>query len=130
MFLYRHSLEITLKHIYVRWCGTMPNSKNNHDLITVWDKILNKFKMLDLGIIDNKCSKQIRDLLIEVNKYEDRYDYFRFLMDKDGKLYSKKQHQYIDYSNLKAYMSNLYEILYGVYCEVDEYLSGDRPAIY
>ena len=34
MFLYRHSLEISLKHIYQRCYGKLP--KGGHDLLTLW----------------------------------------------------------------------------------------------
>ena len=34
MFLYRHSLEISLKHIYQRCYGELP--EGGHDLLTLW----------------------------------------------------------------------------------------------
>ena len=49
MFLYRHSLEISLKHIYQRCYGELP--EGGHDLLTLWftvkrdviDKFFNSF---------------------------------------------------------------------------------------
>ncbi|WP_083258703.1 hypothetical protein [Cellulosilyticum sp. I15G10I2] len=36
-FLYRHSIEATLKDIYLRYCGKI--LKGNHDLVTLWDNL-------------------------------------------------------------------------------------------
>jgi len=130
VFLYRHSLEITLKQIYLRWYGKIPDNKNNHDLIVIWDKIHKEIIIKELGIKDNEISEQIRKFLIEINKYDNKSDYFRYLMDKDGKLYFNKKQNHIDYPNLKENMQKLYDDLDGLYSEIDDFLSGDIGEIY
>lgn len=37
LFSYRHSLEISLKHIYMRARGAMP--KGGHNLLILWDNV-------------------------------------------------------------------------------------------
>ncbi|MEG0513943.1 MAG: hypothetical protein RR653_14655, partial [Clostridia bacterium] len=37
LFSYRHSLEISLKHIYYRYLGSLP--KGGHNLLALWDKV-------------------------------------------------------------------------------------------
>jgi len=39
LFSYRHSIEISLKHIYQRARGKMPEGE--HNLLTLWDKVKN-----------------------------------------------------------------------------------------
>lgn len=37
LFSYRHSIEISLKHIYLRATGNLP--KGGHDLLTLWNTV-------------------------------------------------------------------------------------------
>lgn len=51
LFSYRHSLEISLKHIYLRCRGNLPSG--GHNLLTLWDEV--KKEVID-GFINNKSA--------------------------------------------------------------------------
>lgn len=51
LFSYRHSLEISLKHIYLRCRGNLPGG--GHNLLTLWDEV--KKEVID-GFINNKSA--------------------------------------------------------------------------
>ncbi len=51
LFSYRHSLEISLKHIYLRFRGNLPSG--GHNLLTLWDEV--KKEVID-GFINNKSA--------------------------------------------------------------------------
>ena len=51
LFSYRHCLEISLKHIYLRCFGKLP--KGGHNLLTLWDEV--KREVID-DFINNKSA--------------------------------------------------------------------------
>lgn len=151
LFLYRHSIELTLKHIYQRCFGQIPNCK--HDLLGLWDLIRS-------DVIDNLiCSKQyietvksyktnfinysveginfnqIRLLIIElqeanqhqneIKKNNRQADYnaevWRYLISND-ELFFTSSHS-IDYVNLQESIHYIYDVLDFIYSIVDDYLS-------
>lgn len=56
MFSYRHSVEITLKHIYMRARGTIP--KKIHNLLALWDCV--KEEIIDDMICSDKFIDQVK----------------------------------------------------------------------
>lgn len=62
LFSYRHCLEISLKHIYMRAWGKVPSG--GHNLLTLWDII--KTEIIDKMI----CSKEFVE---EVKEYKEHF---------------------------------------------------------
>ena len=56
MFLYRHSLEISLKHIYQRCYGELP--EGGHDLLTLWSTV--KRKVIDKFITSEEFVESVK----------------------------------------------------------------------
>jgi hypothetical protein len=139
IFCYRHALEISLKHIYYRFYGKLPNG--NHDLIMLFDsvkeQVINIFNSHDF-IEDVKKYKKaffkystdgidfndIRRLICELQGADNKADIWRYLMNKEGQLYFTDS-KFVDYRNLKVVFGELYEVFDFIYFIVSEYLSGD-----
>ena len=139
LFCYRHSLEISLKQIYFRFYGKLPDG--NHDLIMLFDKVKQqvidvfnstqfledvkqyKKKFIKFSTADiNFC--EIRQLICELQGADNKADVWRYLMDKKGELYFTDS-VFVDYGNLKSIIDELYEIFDFIYDIVSEYLSSD-----
>ncbi len=139
VFSYRHCIEISLKHIYVRCFGELPSG--GHDLLILWDKI--KTDVID-GFINSKDSisnikeykrnfvewklddidlGEIRSLIKELQGIDSKADVWRYLMSKDTELYFTEW-KFVDYTILKETINYLYDVLEYVYFIVDEYLSS------
>lgn len=138
IFLYRHSIELSLKNIYHRFYGQIPDGR--HDLLVLWDNIYKKVlvKLEDQSFLEmvkkykttfvkfnfNGISmNEIRLMIKEINDIDLQADKFRYLMDKDAELYFINS-KFIDYPNLKESMNYLYEVLDYINFVVDEYLSS------
>lgn len=153
LFSYRHCLEISLKHIYMRAWGKVP--AGGHNLLTLWDaikvEIIDKmicseefieqvkvykghFIKYDLdGIECNKIRLMIKELQeanqrdIEIDPAKKQADQnaevWRYLISTDENLFFSKGHS-IDYLVLKDGISYIYEVLDYIYHIVDEYLSS------
>ncbi len=138
-FLYHHSIEASLKGIYLRYCGKI--LKGNHDLVTLWD---NLYKEVILTFEDPNFIKQIkeykenfikysvndinfnelRNMFVEFNRLKDnKADVFRYLLMTDGELYFTES-KFIDYPNLKENMNYIYDVLDFLYHITEEYLSS------
>ncbi len=138
LFLYRHSIEISIKAIYFRCFNEIANGQ--HDLIILWDKLrqdviekiedpifiekvkeykenIHKYSFSDIDL------KEIRNMIIEINKTDKKSDAFRYLMNKNKELYFTTR-KFIDYPNLKKNFNYLFEIMDYIYFVVDEYLSS------
>ena len=137
IFLYRHSIEIGLKHIYFRVCGKLPGG--GHDLLTIWDKIdkevfnyfsdINNIEEINKNyntnkppfFINNAEKNEIKRLLKELQADDAHCEIWRYLINKKGRLYFSEW-DYIDYNNLKNTLTWLYEELDGIYCYLDDLL--------
>lgn len=119
IFCYRHSLEISLKQIYYRFYGELPNG--NHDLIILFDSI--KEKVIDVfnsaSFIENV--KEYKKKFIKYSTYDcelqgadNKADIWRYLMNKDGQLYFTDS-KFVDYQNLKDVIGELYEVFDFIY---------------
>lgn len=136
VFLYRNSIEVSIKAIYFRAYDELP--PGGHNLIVLWDKLTeNVLTRLDENILENlikgfnkeydisddknRTLKNIRGMFLEFDKLGDKNaDVFRYLMNKEGVLYFTKS-EYVDYDNLKMSMNYLYDILDMLYNAIDEY---------
>lgn len=153
LFSYRHSIEISLKLIYLRATGKILSG--GHNLLTLWDNI--KKEIIDGMIcseefieqvkdykanfvsysLDQKDMVKIRSLLKElqeanqqdneVNKNSKQIDQnaevWRYLINNDNILYFKKGH-FVDYIELKMGIDFIYEKLDYIYHIIAEYLSS------
>ncbi len=153
IFSYRHSIEISLKHIYLRVYGQLPSG--GHNLLTLWDTI-NK-EIVEKLISSNDFIEQVKQykkhffeyslngisldkirlLIKELQEANQRVEevkttrkqidqnaeVWRYLISTDGELFFKCSHS-IDYVSLKESIDYLYEVLGFIYFIVDEYLSG------
>lgn len=153
IFSYRHSIEISLKHIYLRAYGVLP--AGGHNLLTLWDTINNE--IIEKLIKSNDFVEQVKKskkrfvkyslegislskfrLLIkelqeanqkneeinpQVRQVDQNAEVWRYLMSADGELFFKFSHS-IDYVNLKESINYIYEILDFVYDIIDDYLSS------
>lgn len=153
MFSYRHAVEISLKHIYLRAYGNIPSG--GHSLLELWDKV--RKEIIDDMINSEKFLKQVKEYknnfikysldgisidkirflikeLQEANQIGDEVnsqnrqvdqnaEVWRYLISTDEQLYFKFSHS-IDYLVLKESMNYIYEVLDYIYYIVDEYLSN------
>lgn len=139
MYLYRQSLEISLKIIYHRCFSKIPDG--GHNLSVIWNKIyqdividhiqnetfiekvkqykqnFHKFSMDGIDFI------KITQVFKEFQQFDGKGDVFRYMVDKNGKAYFN-QNQYIEYKNLKTIMDEIYRELDFIYEVMDEYLSS------
>ena len=122
IFLYRHSIEVSLKQIYYRATNEM--ERGGHDLLSLWDN-LNRDVLGKLGEWDKEEKNDIRELLKELqSEYKDeKSDVWRYLFDKNGKPYIT-QWRFIDYKNLRETISWLYDELDKLYDYIDYLLSN------
>lgn len=153
LFSYRHCLEISLKHIYMRAWGKMPSK--GHDLLTLWDAVereiidkmicseefveqvkVYKKQFIKYTLDGIECNK-IRLMLKELQEANQRdierepgkkqvdqnAEVWRYLISTDENLFFSKGHS-IDYLVLKDGISYIYEVLDYIYYIVDEYLSS------
>ena len=139
MYLYRQSLEVSLKLIYYRSFGEIPSG--GHNLSVIWNKIYQK---IILGCIKNeefldqiKQNKnkfykfslegldfeKIKQVFIEIQKFDVKADVFRYMVDRNGNTYFDNN-QYIIYTDLKTLMNEIYQVLDFIYEVMDEYLSN------
>lgn len=153
LFSYRHSLEISLKHIYMRARGTM--LKGGHSLLDLWDSVkkeiiddmicsedfINQVKMYKEDFFKYSLNginlQEIRKMLQELQEANQKRDeiknnvrqvdqnaeVWRYLIRMDDSLYFTCGHS-IDYTILKDGINHIYEVLDFVYHIVDEYLSS------
>lgn len=153
LFSYRHSIELTLKHIYLRAHGTIP--KGGHDLLTLWNII--KKEIIDDMInseffwgqvkayktnfikysLEGISLEKVRLLLKELQESDQKVpeidssnkqidhnaEVWRYLISTDGELFFTCSHS-IDYVVLKESFDYLYEVLDFIYHIVDEYLTS------
>ena len=152
LFSYRHSIELSLKHIYLRATGSVP--KGGHDLLVLWDIVkkeiiddmINSEPFLDqVKTYKNNFVKyslngisleRMRCLLKELqesnqktpeinpsNKQIDQNaEVWRYLISTDDQLFFSCSHS-IDYLVLKESFDYIYEVLDFIYHIVDEYLT-------
>ena len=153
LFSYRHCIEISLKHIYMRAWGKIP--KGGHNLLTLWDVIKEEIvdKMICSeefvehvksykenfikynlnGINCNKIRLMIKELQeanqkdVEINpdkrQVDQNAEVWRYLISTDENLFFIQGHS-IDYLVLKDSIGQIYEVLDYIYYIVDEYLSS------
>lgn len=154
LFSYRHTLEISLKHIYLRCFGKLPNG--GHNLLTLWDEV--KKEVID-GFINNENAieemKRNKTHFIPYSLKDISFTKVRLLLkefqeanqrDFERANPSEKQTDQnadvwrylistdndlyftsghsIDYLSLKESISYLYEIFDFIYHITDEYLSS------
>ena len=153
LFSYRHSIEISLKHIYLRAYGKIPIG--GHNLLELWDiikkeiidKLINSYDFIEqvkehkndfikysLDAISFTKFRLLIKELQEANQNNDEVnpkikqvdqnaEVWRYLMSADSELFFKFSHS-IDYVNLKESINYIYEVLDFIYHIVDKYLSS------
>ncbi len=139
MYLYRQSIEVSLKIIYFRCFGKIPGG--GHNLSIIWQKVYQEIIIDDIqnaGFLEQvKQYKQnfhkfsmngidfvkMTQVFIEFQHFDSKSDVFRYMVDKDGKTFFT-QNRYIEYKNLKTLMDEIYRNLDFIYEVIDEYLSN------
>lgn len=153
IFSYRHSLEISMKHIYLRAKGIIPVGR--HNLLKLWgcikreiiddmicsEEFLNQVKNYKEnfiryslnGINLNEIQRMLQELQEANQKKEEIKDnnrqmdqnaqVWRYLMRVDDSLFFSKWH-FIDYMVLKNSINYMYEVFDFIYHIIDEYLSS------
>lgn len=154
LFSYRHCLEISLKHIYLRCFGKLP--KGGHNLLTLWDEV--KREVID-DFINNKSAvenvKSYKENFvsyslegISLSKVRLLLKEFQEANQRDSERINPSEKQTdqnaavwrylistdndlyftsghsIDYLALKESISFLYEVFDFIYHIIDEYLSS------
>lgn len=116
VFLYRQSLELLLKHIFIEYADmsrddTIRTIKSvSHNLISIWNKVK---PLLEKVLRDDPAKDKIswlNSVIIEFDEHDRNSFNFRYPITRNGdRIHS--EHQYIDYPNLKDEMNNVYDFL-------------------
>ncbi|MBE6161915.1 hypothetical protein AAGC94_18640 [Clostridium sporogenes] len=130
MFLYRHSIEISLKSIYFRVYGNSKKLKGGHSLDDLWKNCYTEIESTLNKKFDEKIKANVSNFLLELTKattnkkVDCKAEVWRYSYDKNNKkFFPNKEAKMIDYKNLKYGMSQLYDALDYLYDVVDEILS-------
>lgn len=140
MYLYRQSLEVSLKIIYHRCFGKIADG--GHNLSTLWE---NTYKEVIVEKIQNPSFIQkikrykknfhqfsmeginfnkITGVFSELQRFDNNSDVFRYMVDKKAKTYFNNT-KYIDYKDLRTLMNEIFNVLDFLYEVIDDYLSGE-----
>lgn len=151
LFSYRHSIEISLKHIYQRARGKMP--EGGHNLLTLWDKVKNdvideiicsedfisllrtqkpdfiRYNLNGINLNEirtmmkelQEANQQGQEIKPEIKQVDQNAEVWRYLINTDNELFFTCAHS-IDYTVLKKGIDHIYSILEYIYDIVDEYL--------
>lgn len=136
LFLYRHSLEISLKLIYHRFFGKVIKG---HELDKPWKKVyddvvtqINSNDFLERvkeykakftkWSIDDIDFDELRDVFIELQLVDKQSDVWRYLIDNNQSLFFTTGKS-VDYVNLKSVFDDVYKKLDYLHFVVSEYLS-------
>lgn len=154
LFSYRHCLEISLKHIYLRYRGILPTG--GHNLLILWDEVkreiiddfinnestIEKVKTYKKNFVPYSLNEislaKVRLLLKEFQEADQKDSERENLSEKQTDqnadvwryLISTDNDLYftsghsIDYLALKESISFLYDVFEFIYHIVDEYLSS------
>jgi hypothetical protein len=138
MFLYRHDLEVSLKLIYHRFFGRIPNG--NHDLGKLWNSV---FKEIILKIeseeyvkkieqFNPNCKKfstkdisigRIQNIILEIHRADINSDVWRYMVDRSANPYFSGNYS-ISLPKLQTCMNEVLDVLDYLYTVVSENLSG------
>ena len=136
LFLYRHSLEISLKLIYHRFFGRVIKG---HELDKLWKKIyddvVNEINSNDFlervqeykekfiqWSVDDIDFDELKDIFTELQLVDKQSDVWRYLIDNNQSLFFTAGKS-VDYLNLKSVFDDVYKKLDYLYFVVSEYLS-------
>lgn len=123
LFLYRHSIEISLKLIYKEATGKL---FDEHNILKLWNKIDKEvIRMLidkNAITIEEEVLNEVRELLEELHGNtlkelqgtDKNGDVWRYLINKKGNLYFNEC-KFIDYPNLKETINYIYSFLDYIY---------------
>lgn len=138
LFLYRHSVEASLKLIYLRRYGKIP--PGGHKLANLWEtvyneaikdlnddkfvKVVKSFKENFIKLPTNDIDfEELKSLFAEWQNIDKNSDVWRYLIDRNGQLYFTEGDS-IDYQNLQDVANYVYQTLDYIYLVVSEYLSS------
>ena len=124
LFLYRHSLEISLKIIYHRLYGRV---LKGHELDILWTKVfaalVQEFNVGDFLAKDINFQELV-DIFTELQTFDRKSDVWRYLISKNDTLFFADD-QHIDYINLKSVLGDVFEKLDYLENFVSESLKGE-----
>ena len=153
LFSYRHSIELSLKHIYLRAKGKLPDG--GHDLLILWDNV--KREIIDGMLCSSDFFEMVRMFKSDFHEYpigdikldtvramikelqeanqnpgevapnqrqiDQNAEVWRYLINTDDNLFFTCSHA-IDYLVLKNGIDYLYDVLDRIYFIINEYLSS------
>lgn len=141
LFLYRHSLEISLKIIYYTlYDEILQGHELNKLWETVFEKVIKKIDTKDFlkevmqhkeknGLkfinwsMDDIDFDELHAIFDELQEFDKKSDVWRYMIDKKGQLYFADAH-HIDYKNLNSVLGETYTKLEYLYTIVSHYMSG------
>jgi hypothetical protein len=85
VFLYRHSLELTLKNILASggdYAGELANWKT-HEFRQLWKSVLRVFAHFDLDVDDDSL-RAVNDCIMEFDSTDRSATVFRYAVDRNG----------------------------------------------
>lgn len=102
MFLARHTVELTLKYI----CRLLNiEYKPRHGLITLWDKIVEKFN--EYNCIQNDNLDDIKIFICALEELDCDGSHSRYSKDNKGNLYNNKP-KFINVKNINNFIQDLF----------------------
>lgn len=128
-FLYRHSLELMLKSIFLKFSMKCHEEKIdtikkvNHNLKKIWEEV--KPVILEYSYGTEKEDVQIaEDYIFQFDVYDNSSYTFRYPMSKKLQIIHEKN-KYLDLKNLKERMDELFIFLNAVEVALDERITAE-----
>ncbi|MBS4055278.1 MAG: hypothetical protein KGZ64_11035 [Thermaerobacter sp.] len=143
LFLYRHSLELILKSLYVTHSLTVRSTDieklqqklNDHGLESLWDKCGECFQEnVGRGQKAKDHLKRLRQAVLEFHQLDRYSDVFRYpyntQLDRQGA--GDKAWEYgIDFAHLRAEFEKMYNTLSGILCDtLERYHQQDSQRVF
>lgn len=136
LFLYRHSLEISIKLVYYRFFGRV---LKGHELDKLWKRVYDEIvkhinsddfiesvkeykKKFMQWSTDDVDFNELKDIFTELQSVDKQSDAWRYLIDNNQSLFFTES-KYVDYVNLKLVFDDVFNKLEYLYFIVSEYLS-------
>ena len=91
LFSYRHCLEISLKHIYMRAWGKVPSG--GHNLLTLWDIIKTEIRIVEDDDLFFECIERIESIFTSIPTTQKLEKRIKGILDDlnslDGKVFER-----------------------------------------
>ena len=125
LFLFRHSIELSLKMIYHRIYGQIIQG---HELDKLWSKVYQSLIQdfnIDKRPVVGIDFQELKEIFDELQNVDRKSDVWRYLIDNNETLFFSDD-KHIDYVNLRDVLGDVYEKLDYLYNFVLERLIGEE----